>query len=151
MRVYSSRIAKPLIAITLLLIGPAWAEDAINMDLSRLVADDQAARQNTAEIVWGTLKVEDAKRRALVLEMLRSGRIKAPIDYENAALIFQHGTDSDDYRLAYSLASVAVALEPSRHLAAWLQKAAWDRLMISLGKEQWYGTQSSADNAATKG
>lgn len=139
-------IRELMLAASLLGSGAAaWAEDAVNMTLSRLVAADQDARRDVAKIDWEVLRVEDAKRRAEVLEMLRAGRLKVAIDYENAALIFQHGAVPEDYRMAHSLATMAVALEPDRRFALWLQKASWDRLMLSLGKEQWFGTQSRVE------
>lgn len=111
------------------------------MDLSRLVAADQADRRANEKLDWSKLSVLDASRRQRVLQMLEAGQIRAPTDYENAALIFQHGTTSEDFRLAYSFATMSLALEPDRPLAHWLQKATWDRLMLSLGRDQWYGTQ----------
>lgn len=124
--------------------APAIGADAINMELSRLVAADQAARRQSP-IDWSQVRAADAKRRDAVIEMLRSGQISAPVDFENASLILHHGEKPDDFRLAHALATVALSLEPDRRLAKWLQRAAWDRLLLSLGKAQWYGTQKSTD------
>lgn len=121
----------------------------INMDLSRLVADDIEARRAASGQPIG-LKVlsEDADRRRKALTMLESGQIRVPTDYENAALLFLHGSQPSDYRLAHSLATIANVLRPTRQ-TQWLVSASWDRLLVSLGRQQWYGTQRKID--ATSG
>jgi len=115
------------------------------MDLSRLVAEDQNDRRNS-EVRGGDLSPQtvgerDRIRRSAVKEMLVEGKISAAVDFENAALIMQHGGTSDDFQLANSLATVAVAMEPDRQLASWLIAATLDRFLLSRGKPQWYGTQ----------
>lgn len=129
-----------------LFLSPAFAADAINMPLSRLLAEDQSARRSaTTKEDWEPIRRADAARRAEVIQMLKDGLIRAPIDYENAAMIMQHGETSSDYRLAHALATISVTLEPERRLAKWLQAATWDRLLNSMGRLQWYGTQSRRD------
>jgi hypothetical protein len=56
-------------------------------------------------------------------------------------LIFQHGNTVDEIRLAFSLATTSRALDPDSGRCKWLSAAAWDRLMMRLGRPQWYGTQ----------
>lgn len=123
----------------------AHSGDAINMELSRMVGADQMDRRKQERIDWAEVAKADAARRKAVLTMLEEGKIKAAIDYENAALIFHHGISEEDYRLANALATISVALEPDRQVANWLRRATWDRLMISMGRLQWYGTQSDVD------
>ena len=141
-RVRHHEMLRSAILCVALLAQPTFGADAVNMELSRLVADDQSARRaGKAETDWESIRVADATRRSKVRRMLSEGSIKAPIDYENAALILQHGDTTEDFRLAHSMATTAVALEPERRFARWLQAATWDRLLISLGRLQWYGTQ----------
>jgi hypothetical protein len=77
--------------------------------------------------------------------MLAEGSIREPIDYENAALIFLHGVSPEEYRLAHALASIAAAIEPNRSVAKQLKRLSWDRFMLSIGRNQWYGSQSVHD------
>ena len=55
--------------------------------------------------------------------------------------MFQHGVAPQEYRLAHALATVAAALEPDRRGPHQLKRLSWDRYMLSLGREQWFGTQ----------
>lgn len=113
-----------------------------NETLRVLTEKDQSARTGKMkDIDWSKISQEDAERRKLVSEMLGAGSVRTADDFRNAALIFQHGETADDIRLAFSLASISVAIQPEDNSAKWLSAAAWDRLMMRLGKPQWYGTQ----------
>jgi hypothetical protein len=89
----------------------------------------------------------DAERAAAVREELKAGRLKEAKDFFAAAMVLQHGTGPDDYRLANALSWIAYSMAddpesvPARE-AAWLYAASWDRLLLSLDRKQWYGTQS---------
>ena len=138
----------PLLAMTAVLACPP--AQAINMELSRLVAQDHEDRrgaQNSMSPSAGAsdLADRDFSRRVAVLRMLTEGRIREPIDYENAALIFQHGVSPEEYRLAHALATIAAAIDPSRSGARQLKRLSWDRFMLSIGRPQWYGSQSVYD------
>ncbi|RVU43064.1 hypothetical protein [Rubrivivax rivuli] len=141
---------KTLTLVALLLhFALASASDLPNQRLSQLVAADQEVRRSgiTPE-GWAAAAKADAERRVEVLAMLKQGSIRTSLDYENAALIMQHGTQPNDYRLAHALATVAATLKPDSRFARWLQTATWDRLLHSLGKPQWYGTQKQRDPAS---
>lgn len=131
-----------LLALSALLALPLPAR-AMNLELSKLVSDDQSVRQPGASAADAAAK--DRERRVAVLEMLRQGHVVEPIDYENAALIFQHGSSPEEYRLAHALATIAAALAPERRMATQLKRMSWDRLLLSLGRGQWFGTQSRKD------
>ena len=138
---------KTLVLVALLLyFALASASDLPNQRLSQLVAADQEVRRGgiTPE-GWPAAAKADAERRVEVLAMLKQGSIRTSLDYENAALIMQHGTQPNDYRLAHALATIAATLNPDSRFARWLQTATWDRLLHSLGKLQWYGTQKQRD------
>jgi len=83
----------------------------------------------------------DAERRRLVKEIMSRGEVRAAEDFFNAALIFQHGETPDDFRLAYALVTIASAMTPDRIGPKAAACSAWDRLLVSLGRPQWYGTQ----------
>lgn len=117
-----------------------------NEVLLKLVAADQADRASVQGKVWDkAINEKDAARRAKALTELREGRVITSSDHYCVALLFQHGDAADDFRLAHSMAWTAyVIAEPdsiAKQEAAWLSSAAWDRLMLKLGKKQWYGTQ----------
>ena len=125
------------------LIGvPVLSNAQDNAELGTLVAADQRPRTgNTANVDWTRVAAEDTTRRIRVLDLLHSAKVRTPTDYYNAALIFQHGLAVEDIRLAYSLATVAYALDQNLHDAKWLSAAAWDRMLMMQGRPQWYGTQ----------
>lgn len=91
---------------------------------------------------WQQVAQRDAERRPRVMELLQPGALRSSDDYFHAAFIFQHGDTTDDYRLAHALAAISWKLDPSNLESRWLVAATWDRLLLSQGQPQWYGTQS---------
>jgi hypothetical protein len=88
----------------------------------------------------------DDQRLARTRQLLDAGHVTSPEDRLNAAMVFQHGNDSSDYRTAYELASAACSTGVDskvwpEELADWLRRAAYDRWMLSVGRPQEYGTQ----------
>jgi len=114
-----------------------------NVVLAGLMSEDQTDRRlaRSGGLRAVELQERDARRRTAVLSFLRSGEVRTSDDFYAAALIFQHGDSVADHRLAHSLSTIAVMLAPGAEHKEWLQAASWDRLMRSLGKPQWYGTQ----------
>ncbi len=110
--------------------------------LAYMVRTDQGDRVN---LRWLRLERDDA-RLARTKDLLAQGLVAGPKEMLDAALIFQHGADSTDYRTAHELALAAAAADSGladwelRH-ANWLARAAYDRWMLSIGKPQKYGTQ----------
>ncbi|WKZ38336.1 MAG: hypothetical protein QY332_10385 [Anaerolineales bacterium] len=88
------------------------------------------------------LNERDWERLERVLEFHEQGNIARPEELYHAATILQHGTASEHYELAYLLAKRAS--EAGYKNADGLWKSAYDRWMLSLGKPQVYGTQSTA-------
>jgi hypothetical protein len=124
-------------------------------ELKRLYDADQADRdinmaamtpQQRAE--W-TSKVgpRDAARRKQVMELISRGLLHTGRDYERAAFIFQHGDDPDDFLLAHTLATVAIAQGSSR--SRGIAAATLDRYLQRIQRPQVYGTQFSI--AGTEG
>ncbi|WP_444897161.1 hypothetical protein [Microbulbifer sp. SSSA005] len=119
-----------------------------NKLLTDLFTQDQSARiAPHRDIDWESLNHEDKTRRIKVLKMLENGHIRTSKDYYHAALIFQHGNKSEDIRLAHALATIAATLAEDKNKANWLKAATWDRLMMNLGRPQWYGTQFVKDDS----
>jgi len=81
----------------------------------------------------------DKKRVERVLYLYSKDSINKPQDKFYAAIILQHGNNPEHYKLAHNLANQAK--ESNIEYAEWLSKATYDRWMLSIGKEQKYGTQ----------
>jgi tetratricopeptide (TPR) repeat protein len=113
----------------------------INVELYQIFREDQTDRKSDS-IDWAVVESRDADRRARVRQMLNSGMVNAADDYFHAGMILHHGRDSADYDLAHQLACRAFALDSSHTSARWLAATAKDRYLWSIGRPQWYGTQS---------
>lgn len=92
------------------------------------------------------LEQEARHRRWQVLEFLQQGKIRLAPDLYHAAMIFQHGTCADHFKLANELAerSMALGYPPAR----WLYAASRDRYLVAIGKPQQFGTQLHWDKAS---
>jgi len=113
-----------------------------NEALRLIVAADQEDRSGPPSAFDG-LKVSprDVERRKQVMEIMAKGEVRAAEDFFNAALVFQHGATTDDVRLAYALVTIASAMRPERLGPKAAGCSSWDRLLVRLGRPQWYGTQ----------
>lgn len=118
-----------------------------NPELAEIYEADQAARARPAEIDWAVLLPEDRKRRERVMELLRAGQVRDATDYHHAAMVFQHGENLDDIRLAHALSTIAISLAPAEKRYRWLTAASWDRIMTTQLQPQWYGTQFQSDDS----
>jgi hypothetical protein len=117
---------------------------SINTELLDIYEKDQAERANfnfADQEAMKRVAENDSKRRERVRQILAAGGAKAGDDYFHAAMVFQHGGTSDDYKQAKELAEKAFELNPALNPARWLSAAAHDRWLQSLGKPQIYGTQ----------
>lgn len=81
----------------------------------------------------------DAKRLQVVSYLFEKGFINKPQEKYYAALIFHHGVEIENSKIAKRLAKEAWdgGYEPAENLF----KAATDRLLIRQGEPQRYGTQ----------
>lgn len=136
---------KPITALLLAVCFTTASANDDNAALKSLFDADQKERDvPIAQMDVATLNAHDREREAAVRVMVQKTELHTSEDFFNAAVIMQHGLESDDYRLAYALATIATRMDPTNSLAKWLTAATWDRLMISLGRPQWYGTQYQA-------
>jgi hypothetical protein len=120
-----------------------------NEELKRLYEADQRDRADFARINWKVVSVEDEKRRQSVQQMLARDALKAPVDFYRAALIFQHGKESNDFLLAHALTMIAMSKGYAD--AAWLSTATLDRYLSSIKQPQIFGTQLQAEARGSTG
>jgi hypothetical protein len=66
--------------------------------------------------------------------MIDNDALHTAQDFEHAAFIFQHGTAADDYLLAHTLATIAVA--KGRTSALWIVTATLDRYLGQIGSHK---------------
>lgn len=112
--------------------------------MARIFKEDQKPRQDDLppeefKKKWGDINKADAERREQVLALLKSGDLSTGNDFQWAALIFQHGSSPNDYLLAHTLATIAVA--KGKPNAIWVASATLDRYLESVGQPQIFGTQ----------
>jgi hypothetical protein len=130
----------------------ALAQDTnLHTNVHELYLQDQSDRGvggGKAVSNWQDLVKRDNARRGRVRELLASGALKTAEDFHDAAFIFQHSVQTDqypltavasDYLLAHVLASVAVAKGDSKSL--WISAASLDRYLQLIGQAQVFGTQ----------
>ncbi len=125
--------------------------------LAFLAKQDRKARTNLSQLtdlnikkaVLSQIDAEDRQRRQIVTELIKKGLLTTADDYHNAALIFQHGENSQDYRTAFKLSVQAVQLGQPPCVSLLAQT--FDRYMLATQKEggvpdteltQRYGTQT---------
>jgi hypothetical protein len=140
------RICVAVVLLALADVAPSSsAADAVtdNPRLSAMLEEDQADR-----ISWSQKKIDpaiivarDESRRSEVRRMLAAAQVRTAQDFYCAAVIFHHGQNIDDYRLATSLAWISMTIEPTSKDYAYMAASTWDRFMIKQGKPQWYGTK----------
>lgn len=111
-------------------------------ELQKLFEQDQADREGYPQLdsmhqQWMLLRAR--ARRQRVEELLASHPLLDAQDYFHAAIIFQHGETPEHFLLAHTLAYQGA----KRGYAACLclMAAAYDRILMSQGRPQKYGTQ----------
>lgn len=112
----------------------------INHELLAIFEADQGDRKSD-DIDWSVVSGRDKERNRRVRQMLKAGQVRHSDDYYHAAMVFQHGMDADDIRLAKDYAKHALHLDPNNGRAAWLACAAEDRWLHRIHKPQIWGTQ----------
>lgn len=142
-----------LFFFTAAVLGVAALAQDTNLETSvhELYLQDQSDRgvgDGKAVSNWQDRVKRDTARRYRVRELVASGSLKTAEDFHDAAFIFQHSVQTDqypltavasDYLLAHVLASVAVAKGDSKSL--WISAASLDRYLQLIGQAQVFGTQ----------
>jgi hypothetical protein len=80
------------------------------------------------------------------MDMVNGGELHTGADFEEAAVMLQHGLAPDDYLLAHTLAVISVAKGRSR--SRWLVAASLDRYLHKMNQQQIYGTESLPNKSA---
>jgi hypothetical protein len=120
----------------------AWGCAPADMpELCRLADEDQKDRK-AVPIDWDKVTARDSQRREAVLALLRTSNLKTSGDYFHAALVMQHGEAWEDFAAAHLLSIRALQLSPADPNAQRMVAATWDRMMHSMGKKQWFGTNT---------
>lgn len=81
----------------------------------------------------------DAEREAATRNLLAAGQLQTGKEFREAAFIFQHSHEPDDYLMAHTLAMIAMTKGDQG--ASWIAAATLDRYLMAIGKPQIYGTQ----------
>jgi hypothetical protein len=85
-------------------------------------------------------------RREEIRKLLADGKITSAVDYSDAALIFQHGQQPEDFLFAHILATQALMRGGSAD--KWIVAATLDRYLQSVNQPQVFGTQYPGDKSA---
>lgn len=114
----------------------------MNKLLKKLFDEDQATRLSSdfndpSKIDEGI--AADKVRKEQVQEMLNNSEVKTAEDYYHASLVFQHGETTEDFKKANDLAKKSMDMGDPR--AKQMYENSYDRMLMSQGKLQKYGTQ----------
>lgn len=123
----------------------AAKEAKTDEEVTQIWTDDQAVRKQD----WSKLTPEqrtainksDRDRLARMTQLLNAGRVVTADDFSHASLVFQHGSTWEDYSIAHELAICSLLLGNLE----WANLAAvtYDRMLLSAGYRQRFGTQYS--------
>jgi hypothetical protein len=129
------------VAIGLAILATAQQTSTPVNEVHQLYTQDQADRGVglPKSLAWGQIDPRDRSRRIRVHELLESNQLKTAEDFHDAAFIYQHGHDPEDYLLAHILAMVAVQKGDAKSL--WISAATLDRYLQSIRQPQVFGTQ----------
>jgi hypothetical protein len=108
--------------------------------LRQLYDEDQRDR-TLQPIDWGAVSTRDRERRKEVRLLQAIGEIKDGWDNYWAAVVLIHSTDTRDIEDSFELAFKAFSLEPNILQIRAFYALAQDRILLSRGEPQWYGTQ----------
>lgn len=120
-----------------------------NPRLKAIYAEDQSIREGEfTKLDWKKINKLDAEHRDEVTKMLKDGTVVTGTDYYHAAMVFQHASEKQGYKLAHELAMIGAAHGSKE--ARWLSAASWDRFLQSIKENQRFATQyNSTDGGKT--
>lgn len=139
---------KALLVLATLLLGGWVLTQVPSEELKRLAAEDQADRARWLTMTTDELRSvasRDAERRKRVAELISNDALKLAEDFDNAALIFQHGTTPDDFEVAREMALMAFRMGRPTSLVALAE----DRFLINIGRPQRFGSQFALATGGT--
>ena len=126
--------------------NPVINTENLSKNLEYAYKTDQNDRMQLRSFIgyFSKLKQRDSIRLKQVRSNYSQDQILAPMDKFHAAFVFHHSDNSTDYKIASELASEAansVKLKDN-YTVQWLQRASYDRYMLSIGKPEKYNTQN---------
>ncbi len=133
-----NKIALILLSFGIMTVANCQEKLKDNQELIEIYKNDQADRR-TDNIDWTIVSKKDSLREVRVYQLLDSNKVQTSLDYNNAAMIFQHGGDSTAYGMAVQLMYKSIELDSTAN--KWLLAAAIDRYLLSKNEPQIYGTQ----------
>lgn len=108
---------------------------------------DQKDRRELKSYIgyFSKLDERDSIRLKQIRKIYNQNKLSKPIDKFHAAFVFHHSDNSIDYKIASKLAKEAANSEKlkNNYTVQWLQKASYDRYMVSIGKPEKYNTQNN--------
>jgi hypothetical protein len=118
-------------------------------EMKRIYTEDQADREMNMAAMSPAQRLDwvnkigprDGQRRKQVMDLLSHGVLRTGEDFAEAAFVFQHGDKPDDFLLAHTLATVAIAKGSAK--SRWIAAATLDRYLQRIQQPQIYGTQYS--------
>jgi len=112
------------------------AAPTLNKELEALYLADQTERES------GTFNpYDDENRLEKAIKIINRTELNHYRDYFHIAILYQHGRLPEHFKQAQRYALQSMKLNPEFKLAKWLASAAEDRYLLSIGKEQVWGTQ----------
>jgi hypothetical protein len=114
-----------------------------NAEVQEIVDADQADRKSFATMTperSAAMDKSDYARISRIKQIVAGRGLRTAQDFANASLVLQHSAAFSGYQLAHELA-VSSMLLGDRKLGRWLVAATYDRMLISIGHDQRFGTQ----------
>ena len=144
-------VAAPIFGIPIAPVSDAQSQAA--KSIHQMYLEDKAEVPagkpgGIAPITGKEFNARGKARRQQIRAMLAKGEVQTGEDFSDAALIFQHGEDADDYLFGHILALEAVIKGDDG--AKWLVAATLDRYLQSINQPQVFGTQYPLDPNAPK-
>lgn len=124
--------------------SPESTDGPASRELRQIIKADQDDRKNWAAHTPSereAVATRDAARFARVQMLLRENKLVTGEDYDNAALVFQHGQTADDALVAHELSLIAAMKGAFSNLPALAE----DRFLLRVGRKQRFGAQGTAD------
>lgn len=117
-----------------------------NAEVQKIVDADQADRANWNKLSEAEMKAmpaNDQQRNLRVREIVKEGGLHTAKDFANASMVMQHSPAFAGYQLAHELAVCSMLLG-NHGMGRWLVAATYDRMLVSIGFYQRFGTQGAA-------
>lgn len=131
--------------VLLLTYSQAALSHGDSVHLANLFAADQSDRAladaHHSSSNWQEVIRRDLERRTAVINLKNDGFIRSELDHYRAAVILLHGDGLSDVIQAYGVALSGTRIYPDSARLRRILATTWDRLRLSGGRSQWFGTQ----------